>query len=99
MIAQALTGPTRLRLHPGADGTFTLYDDDGQSLGYRDGSDRKAMWIRIRWNDAGRRLTLEPDARMKKWSGGTRVFTVEAAGSDAQPRRVEFQGKRVSVQL
>jgi alpha-glucosidase/alpha-D-xyloside xylohydrolase len=94
---QPVTGPTALRVYPGADGSFTLYDDDGQSLGYRDGSDGKAVWIRFRWDDAARRLTLEPDGRMKKWPGGTRVFTVELVGSDAQPRQVEFRGERVAV--
>jgi hypothetical protein len=97
--AQAVTEPTTLRIHPGANGTFTLYDDDGQSLGYRDGSDAKTVWIRFRWDDAARRLTLEPDARMKKWPGGTRVFAVEAIGSDAQPKRTEFKGERVEVTL
>src|SRR6185295_6263787 len=55
----------------------------GQSLGYRDGSDAKTVWIRARWDDAARQLTLEPDARMKKWPGGTRVFAVEVAGGGA----------------
>jgi alpha-glucosidase/alpha-D-xyloside xylohydrolase len=96
---QSVTEPTTLRVYPGANGTFTLYDDDGQSLGYRDGSDAKTVWIRLRWDDATRRLTLEPDERMKGWPGGVRVFTVEVAGSGGQPRRVEFQGKPVVVQL
>jgi alpha-glucosidase/alpha-D-xyloside xylohydrolase len=97
--AQAVTAPTNLRVHPGADGAFTLYDDDGQSLGYRDGVDAKTVWIRVRWDDSARRLTLEPDKRMMKWPGGVRVFTVEIAGQDAQPKQVEFRGKRVSVNL
>ncbi|HEX5222412.1 MAG TPA: TIM-barrel domain-containing protein [Verrucomicrobiae bacterium] len=97
--SQAVSGPTTLRVHPGADGEFTLYDDDGQSLGYRDGSDTKTIWIRMRWDDSARRLTLEPDKRMKKWPGEMRVFSVETAGSDAPSKRVEFRGKRVSVKL
>lgn len=63
--AQPVTEPTTLRVYPGADGAFTLYDDDGQSLGYRDGSDAKTVWLRFRWDDAARRLTLESDQRMK----------------------------------
>jgi alpha-glucosidase (family GH31 glycosyl hydrolase) len=97
--AQAVSEPTTLRVFPGANGEFTLYDDDGLSLGYRDGSDPKTVWIRIQWDDANRRLTLEPDERMKNWPGGARVFTVEAAGSDAQPRRVEFRGQPVGCEL
>jgi alpha-glucosidase/alpha-D-xyloside xylohydrolase len=97
--AQTVSDPTTLRVHPGADGAFTLYDDDGQSLGYRDGSDAKTIWIGLRWNDAARRLTLEPDARMKKWPGGVRVFAMEAVGSDAKPKQVEFRGERIEVNL
>ena len=97
--SQPVSELTTLRIHPGANGTFTLYDDDGQTLAYRDGSDAKTVWIRFRWDDAAHRLTLEPDARMKKWTGGTRVFAVEAAGSDAQPKRVEFKGERIEVTL
>ena len=97
--AQAVTEPTTLRVHPGANGSFTLYDDDGQSLGYRDGSDPKLVWIRIRWEDASRRLTVEPDERMKKWPGGVRLFAAQSAGSDAKPKLIEFRGERVAVDM
>jgi alpha-glucosidase/alpha-D-xyloside xylohydrolase len=96
---QAVAGPTTLRVHPGADGVFTLYDDDGKSLGYRDGSDPQTVWLRFRWDDRLRRLTVEPDARMKKWAGGTRTFLVEIAGSSAAPRRIEFRGQQASVEF
>ena len=55
------------------------------------------MWLRFRWDDAARRLTVEPEERMKKWPGGTRTFTIEVAGGDAKPRQVEFKGERVAV--
>jgi alpha-glucosidase/alpha-D-xyloside xylohydrolase len=93
--AQTVTDPTTLRVYPGANGTFTLYDDDGKSLGYRDGSGAKTVWLRFQWDDAQRRLTLEPEERMKKWPGGVRTFTVEVVGSDAKPKQVEFRGERV----
>src|SRR6185503_11544186 len=95
--SQSVTDATTLRVYPGANGAFTLYDDDGQSLGYRDGSDAKTIWITARWDDAARRLTLEPDSRMKKWPGGTRTFAVEVVGGGAQPKRVDFKGERMEV--
>lgn len=95
---QTVSEPTTLQIHPGADGTFTLYEDDGQSLGYRDGSDSKLDWIRFRWNDAARRLTIEPDSRMKKQLGNMRIFTVKVEGGGAS-KQVEFHGKRVEVSL
>ncbi len=97
--AQSVSEATTLRVHPGANGMFTLYDDDGQSLGYRDGSDAKTIWITARWDDAARRLTLEPDPRMTKWPGGTREFVIEVAGREASPKRAGFKGERVEVAL
>ena len=72
-MSQPVNDPTTLRVHPGADGAFTLYDDDGQSLGYLNDSDEKTIWIRFRWADATRRLVIEPDARMKQWPAGCGV--------------------------
>ena len=97
--AQPVTGPTTLQVYPGADGTFDLYDDDGQSLDYRDGSDPRMIWIRIHWDDSAHRLTLEPDGRMKRWPGGTRVFAAKIIGSEAEPKRIEFRGAPVAAQF
>jgi alpha-glucosidase/alpha-D-xyloside xylohydrolase len=97
--AQPVTEPTTIRVYPGADGTFTLYDDDGKSPGYRDGSDPSTLWIRFDWNDKARRLTLELDARMKKWPGGARDFAVQLAGAGATSQVVHFIGKRTLIRL
>jgi alpha-glucosidase/alpha-D-xyloside xylohydrolase len=97
--SQPVTEPTTLRVHLGADGSFTLYDDDGTTLGYRDGSDRKTVWLRFDWNDRARRLMVARDARMKTWPGGVRIFRVEIAGSNAAPKRIEFRGEPVIVDL
>jgi alpha-glucosidase/alpha-D-xyloside xylohydrolase len=64
--AQTVIEPTTLRVYPVADGAFTLYDDDGQSLGYRDSSDARILWIRARWSS---RVVIEAvgsDARPKR---------------------------------
>jgi alpha-glucosidase/alpha-D-xyloside xylohydrolase len=97
--AQPVTKPTTLRVYPGADGTFTLYDDDGKSLGYRDGSDTNMIWIRMHWDDEAHRLTLEPASRMKKWPGITRDFTVELVGAGVKPQNVRFNGKKAEVKF
>lgn len=84
---------------PGADGEFTLYDDDGTSPAYRNGSDPRTVWIRLRWQDATRTLTIESDARMRTWPGGTRVFIVEAADHPGLSQPIEFRGERVDVEV
>jgi len=56
---QPVTDPTTLKIFRGADGSFTLYDDDGISLEYLEG---RATWIRMKWDEAQERLVLEPGA-------------------------------------
>jgi alpha-D-xyloside xylohydrolase len=47
--------PITLWVYAGADGAFTLYEDDGVSYGYEKGA---AARIPIRWNDAAKTLTI-----------------------------------------
>ena len=57
--SQKVDTPTTLRIYPGADGDFTLYDDDGISQQYLRG---RATLTRITWSDHTRTLTLRPAA-------------------------------------
>ncbi len=47
--------PIELRIYPGADGEFTLYEDDGVSYAYEKGQHAA---IPIRWDEASGSLTL-----------------------------------------
>src|SRR6185312_6962829 len=47
--------PLELRIYPGADGTFSLYEDEGDSYRYEQGA---FATIPIRWNDAAKTLTI-----------------------------------------
>jgi alpha-glucosidase/alpha-D-xyloside xylohydrolase len=96
--AQPVAEPTTIRIYPGADGTFTLYDDDGHSTAYLSDPDTSTARLRFQWDDAARRLTIQPDPRMKR-STGTRVFRAQVAGSDANPKLVEFNGERAEIRL
>ena len=91
---EPVEGNETLTVYPGADGTSTLYDDDGRSFDYRAGA-----WMRIvmEWRDAARRLTLRlaPGSRMPPSS---RRFDVRLNGS-AATREVVFDGAPVDVQL
>jgi alpha-D-xyloside xylohydrolase len=54
--AEAQTGkPLEIRVYPGADGAFQLYDDAGDGPGYREG---EYVTIPFTWNDADRTLTI-----------------------------------------
>jgi len=78
--AQPTTEPTTLRIYPGADGDFTLYDDDGISLDYLHGS---AVWIHCAWDDKLQVLRLS--------SGAPRGNAGKSAGGHALPVERTFR--------
>jgi alpha-glucosidase/alpha-D-xyloside xylohydrolase len=94
--AQAVTEPTTLKVYRGADGRFTLYDDDGISQEYLQG---KGSWIRMSWNDAASSLTLEPGAPRGATNVVTpRTFTVELL-PDGKRATIRYTGKKASVRF
>lgn len=46
-----------IRVYPGADARFTLYDDDGVTNAYRDGKNGSSATLR--WDDRTGRLTAD----------------------------------------
>jgi alpha-glucosidase (family GH31 glycosyl hydrolase) len=50
---------TTIRVYRGANGRYTLYEDDGISQAYLRGI---GSWTRMIWNDATSQLTIEPGA-------------------------------------
>jgi alpha-D-xyloside xylohydrolase len=52
---QKACDPIELRIYPGADGSFTLYEDAGDGYGYEKG---EFSTIPISWNDKERTLTI-----------------------------------------
>jgi alpha-glucosidase/alpha-D-xyloside xylohydrolase len=61
-VDQPVTDPTTIRIYTGADGHFTLYDDDGKTLDYEKGA---GTWTSFVWNDAKRTLEIKLDDRTK----------------------------------
>lgn len=57
--SQQVDEPTTIRVYTGADGQFTLYNDDGISQAYLGGRSSRTQ---LTWNDAARQLTIEPAA-------------------------------------
>lgn len=91
--SEPVTSPTTLRVYPGANGQFTLYDDDGESQAYLTG---RGQWILVEWNDRARQLTLAPGApRGATDVGPAREFQVTLP--DGTARRVIYRGARIVV--
>ena len=92
--AQPVEQPTTLKVYRGADGTYTLYEDDGISQEYLKG---RGSWTRLAWNDRTRQLTIEPAAPR----GATnvpvkRTFRVELL-PEGTTKDVAYAGARTSV--
>ncbi len=56
---EIVTGPTTLKIYSGADGEYTLYEDDGISQDYLKG---KGTWTHMKWDDKAKKLVIEPSA-------------------------------------
>lgn len=82
-----------LRVYPGADGTFVLYEDDGESFRYEQGEFTRIV---CDWKDSERKLTLRVDPKGKSASG--RKMQVEIAGATGS-RTVTLRGAVTEVRL
>lgn len=83
----------RLKVYPGADGEFTIYEDEGDNYNYEQGA---FSTITLRWNDAERTLVI--GTRMGRYDGmpAVRHFIVEFAGN-AGRHIVTYRGEAVVV--
>jgi alpha-glucosidase/alpha-D-xyloside xylohydrolase len=90
--SQVTDEPTTIRIYPGHDGEFRLYEDDGKSLDYTTG---KFTRIQLKWDDKTKRFVIEPDGDAG-FAVGERNFVVEVVGVE-KPQIVKYAGKRVEV--
>ena len=83
-----------LRLYPGADGTFTLYEDEGDTYRYEQGI---YATIRFDWNDQARTLTIAE--RQGSYPGmlSSRQFTVILP--DGTTKTISYHGHPVTLTL
>jgi alpha-glucosidase/alpha-D-xyloside xylohydrolase len=94
-MAQKVDDPTTLEIFRGADGSFTLYDDDGTSLDYL--KDR-GTWTRMTWDDAAKRLTIEPapPSGVANVDRTPRTFRVRTL-PNGTTKTVQYDGSRIEV--
>lgn len=97
-------GPLTLHVFAGADGRFTLYEDEGTDMGYARGEFAR---IAMAWDDKARTLTLAPRAGgfpgmaqarpvtviLHEGSDGADVFEARAG------RTLTYTGKAVSLRF
>jgi alpha-glucosidase/alpha-D-xyloside xylohydrolase len=88
-------GPLHLWIHPGADGTFSLYEDDGKTFDFRKG---EFMKVNYAWNDRQRRLSMRLAAGSKMHAPAKRNLVVHVVGETAT-RDVVFEGRAMDVKV
>jgi alpha-glucosidase/alpha-D-xyloside xylohydrolase len=81
--------PVTLTIYPGADGSFTFYDDDGQTFNYERG---EYDAIHLDWNDRSHTLTLTRPTRSHQTP---RHFTVKSLSGEA--KAVTLTGSHATV--
>ncbi|WP_109486077.1 glycoside hydrolase family 31 protein [Occallatibacter savannae] len=94
--------PIEIRIYPGADGDFTLYEDENDNYNYTKG---QHATIRLQWDDTAKTLTI--GARQGSFPGmiAKHTFNVivvaQSHGAGAlestQARRVEYSGDQVQI--
>ena len=93
-----------IRVYPGADGTFTLYEDEGDNYNYEKG---KFSEIQFSWDEASHSLSIAPRKGSFKGMLQSRKFHIVLVGKNSgegdQPmqasKTVEYSGKAVKVKL
>jgi alpha-D-xyloside xylohydrolase len=97
--------PVTLLVYAGADGAFTLYEDDGLTYAYEKGAFTR---IPVRWSDAARTLTIGRREGTFPGMLAERSFEVvlvcrgKAVGFSFTPRvdrTVRYRGEAVEVRL
>ncbi len=103
--AEKPADPIELRIYPGADGSFALYEDENDNYDYEKGVHAT---ITFHWDDVARRLTI--DDRKGSFPGmlKERTFNIVVVGkdhgtgveiTDKPDKAISYQGERQIVQL
>jgi len=97
--------PVEIRIYPGADGEFTLYEDENDNYNYEKGL---YSIITFSWNDSKKVLTISdrkgsfPGMLKKRHFNIVRVAKNKGAGMDvieSIDKEVTYKGKKVKVKL
>jgi len=89
--------PLELRVYPGRDGRFTLYDDAGDGYGYQRG---EKSTIEVQWIDRTRRLRV--GARQGSYPGMSSTLSIKvicANGTDSAGQLLRYDGRAREISL
>ena len=96
-VGQKAWDNLEIRVYPGADATFTLYEDEGDNYNYERGQYSE---ITFTWNDRTRQLSIAP--RKGNYPGmlQNRRFTIVLPGQEATAGKVvEYNGQELRLKI
>jgi len=104
-FANEKVDPLTIRIYPGADASFTLYDDERDNYSYEEGA---YSTVDMKWDDASQTLVIE--ARKGKYAGMpesikmliVKVREENGTGlpySDLIDKEIIYTGERIEVKL
>ncbi len=80
-----------IRVYPGTDGDFTLYEDEGTNYNYEKGM---LSTIHFHWNDKKRELSIEQRSGQFPGMLQSRQFKIVTVDSNSV-RQVQYDGKQI----
>jgi alpha-glucosidase (family GH31 glycosyl hydrolase) len=92
--SQKVTGNTTLKIYSGANGSYTLYEDDGSTGDYLKGAFTQIL---ITWDESKRTVTLKP-VHQNGRKTISRKFIIELL-PEGLFKSVEYKGKEVYVKF
>ncbi|MBN2613341.1 MAG: DUF4968 domain-containing protein [Bacteroidales bacterium] len=98
---EKLPDPLEIRIYPGANGTFTLYEDEGENYNYEAG---KFATIGFTWNDAEKTLTIdhrkgEFNGMLKQRAFNILIVNKENGKGIGQTLKIDKQVKYIGNQM
>jgi alpha-glucosidase (family GH31 glycosyl hydrolase) len=91
---EKISAPLTLRIYRGADGDYTLYEDDGESLAYLKSD---AVLTRFQWDDAAATLRISRDKLKTRSSvSATQALRIEII-PDGPVKTCDYTGKPVTI--
>ena len=83
-----------MRVYPGANGSFVLYEDEGDNYNYEKGA---YATITFQWNDSKKMLTIGD--RQGNYPGMLKTRTFTIVMPNGQQKQVEYSGSKTEIRL
>ena len=92
-VAEKSEEPLVLNIYPGADASFSLYEDEGVNKNYENGL---SSTICMSWDDSARKLTIGKRTGSFEGMQAARTFKINVGGTE---KTIRYDGRKVTVKF